>query len=471
MDFPIFHLDFLGNRMLIALIAVLHVFINHSLAVGAMPLITALEWWGYRKGDKRWDHLAYRILTVCFVVTTTVGALTGVGIWFSTSLVNPYAIGSLIRVFFWAWFTEWLVFAAEVVFIMVYYLTWKRLQDRKKLHIGAGAVLSLFSWVTMAIITAILGFMMDPGSWMSEESFLSGVFNPIYLPQLAFRTPVAMVAAGWLALFLTFFFTRKDLDLRNRAIRWISMWSLAWLPFAVGGAWWYWKVIPAWMTENLPVALGTQRFASWYDDLLLTLAVMAGLVLTIALLGIARPRSMPRLGMLIPFAATLVLLGSFERVREFIRKPYIIGQYMYANGLRVDDYPLFKEEGLLRHATYSSVREITDANRVEAGSEVFRLACTRCHTATGVNAVTDRLQVLYGRGPWDPKGIKYYLIGMHTARPFMPPFPGTDREAGALADYLIDLRRFPRPIEGAQNIGAETPPAGAAASTDTTGGA
>ena len=45
MDFPVFHLDFLGNRMLIATIAVLHVIINHSLAVGAMPLVAAMEWW------------------------------------------------------------------------------------------------------------------------------------------------------------------------------------------------------------------------------------------------------------------------------------------------------------------------------------------------------------------------------------------------------------------------------------------
>ena len=202
MDFPIFHLDFLGNRMLIAMIAVLHVVINHSLAVGAMPLVAAMEWWGHKKDDQRWDRLAYRILTVCFVLTTTVGALTGVGIWLSTSLVNPYAIGSLIRVFFWAWFIEWLVFVAEVLCIMVYYLTWKRLADRKRLHIGIGITLAIFSWVTMVIITAILGFMMDPGSWMSEESFVAGVFNPIYLPQLAFRTPVAMIAAGCLALFL-----------------------------------------------------------------------------------------------------------------------------------------------------------------------------------------------------------------------------------------------------------------------------
>ncbi len=101
-----------------------------------MPLVTFLEWWGHRRGDQRWDTLAYRILTVCFVVTTTLGALTGVGIWLSTSLVNPYAIGSPIRVFFWAWFIEWIVFVVEVVCIMAYYLSWKRMRDRKTLPIG-----------------------------------------------------------------------------------------------------------------------------------------------------------------------------------------------------------------------------------------------------------------------------------------------------------------------------------------------
>jgi len=457
MDFPVFHLDFVGNRMLIALIAVLHVFINHSLAVGAMPLVTAMEWRGHRLNDQRWDLLAYRILTVCFVITTTLGALTGVGIWLSTSLVNPYAIGSLIRVFFWAWFLEWLVFVAEVVFIMIYYLTWKRMREKKTAHIAVGAVLSLFSWVTMAIITAILGFMMDPGSWTARESFFSGVFNPIYLPQLAFRTPVAMVAAGWLALFLTFFFTRRDRDLRGQAVRLLSLWSLAWLPAAAAGALWYWRVIPRWMAGNVPIALGTQRFASWHDQLLVVLAAMAATVFLAAVLGTLIPKRVPPVALLLPFAMTLVLLGSFERVREFIRKPYVIGEYMYANGLRVADYPLYKEEGVLRHATYTRVRAVTEENGVEAGAEVFRLTCTRCHTATGINAVTDRLRDLYGNGDWDRDTVKYYLLGMHTARPFMPPFPGTEREAGALADYLLDLRAVRRPVIGAQDAGVTIP--------------
>ena len=46
---------------------------------------------------------------------------------------------------------------------------------------------------------------------------------------------------------------------------------------------------------------------------------------------------------------------------------------------------------------------------------------------------------LDGNGPWDRDTVKFYVLGMHTARPYMPPFPGNDPEAGALADYLIDL--------------------------------
>ena len=89
MDLPVFHLDFLNNRMLIAIIAILHVIINHAMAVGGIPLVTFLEWRGLKQRDPEWDRIAHRIMTVFFVVTTTVGALTGVGIWFSASLINP----------------------------------------------------------------------------------------------------------------------------------------------------------------------------------------------------------------------------------------------------------------------------------------------------------------------------------------------------------------------------------------------
>jgi hypothetical protein len=112
MGFPMFHLDWLNDRFLIAAIAILHVFINHGLAVGFIPYITWLEQKGVKNApsnqitDLKWDNLIYQKMKVAFIITTTIGAMTGVGIWFSVALVSPASIGSLIRVFYWAWFTE-----------------------------------------------------------------------------------------------------------------------------------------------------------------------------------------------------------------------------------------------------------------------------------------------------------------------------------------------------------------------------
>lgn len=122
MDFPMFHLDWLNNRFLIAAIAVVHVSINHGLAVGYIPYIVWLEQRGIKNSapdqitDPKWDALVYGKMKVAFIITTTLGAMTGVGIWFSAALISPASIGSLIRVFYWAWFTEWLVFAGAILY-------------------------------------------------------------------------------------------------------------------------------------------------------------------------------------------------------------------------------------------------------------------------------------------------------------------------------------------------------------------
>jgi mono/diheme cytochrome c family protein len=457
MDFPAFHLDFFGNRILFAVIGILHVLINHALAVGAVPFIALMEWRGHRQGFPAWDDLAYRILKVCFIITTSVGALTGVGIWFSASLVNPYAIASLLRVFFWFWLMEWLVFLAEVTLIMVYFLTWYGWGQRnKKAHIALGFGLSLFSWFTMAVIVAILGFMMHTGRWPQHPTLLSGILNPIYGPQLLFRTAAAMIAAGVWGLFLAYFFTKRGGDFRARVVRFACAWSLAWTPFCLAGAALYWKVIPQWMLSNLPVALATQAFEQWHRTLAYLVGAAVILVAVVALWGLIRPRWLPRWVLLAPFILSMAMLAYFERIREFIRKPYAIADYMYSSGLRPEEYPLLKEEGLLAHATYVSVRDVTGENRIEAGREVFTIACTRCHTVTGVNSVVSKLTGLYGPKPWEHAVVRGYLTNMHNTRPFMPPAPGSDEELDALTDYLLSLQQNPQRLEGAQTVGVQS---------------
>ncbi|MEW6235485.1 MAG: cytochrome c [Candidatus Omnitrophota bacterium] len=459
MDLPVFHLDFFGNRILIGIIAIVHVFINHPMAVGAMPLITLMEWTGKRTGDRRWDDLAYKILTVCFIVTTSLGALTGVGIWFSTSLVNPYAIGSLIHIFYWAWFTEWIVFCVEVILILLYYLLWKKWEGPlKNRHIILGAVLSISSWLTMAIITAILAYMMDIGDWRLGKGLLAAIMNPLYLPQLAFRTPLAMATAGFFALLLTYFFLKYDAVFRASVARWISIWTLAWLPFCLAAGIWYWRMIPDALTQNLNVAVATQIFETHYNLILVSLYVFILLALLFLLWVVIKPLQVPRYVLLIPFMVGILTLGYFERVREFLRKPYVIADYMYANGIRVDDYPLLNQRGILPYAVYAREKTVTDENKILAGRDVFMIACTRCHTTNGVNGILAKFQNLYGPGPWDAETMALYIRGMHNARPFMPPFPGNDAELNALVQYLLTLRQYPIPLKGAQTADAVPPP-------------
>jgi mono/diheme cytochrome c family protein len=469
MDFPMFHLDWLNNRMLIAIIAILHVIINHGLAVGFMPFVTWLEQRGVSRSGKdqitdlEWDQMVYKIMKVAFIITTTIGAMTGVGIWFSVALVSPASIGSLIRVFFWAWFTEWIVFVTEVVLIMIYFLTWKNSNTSLKSkirHINFGWYLSIFSWITMAIIVSILGFMMDPGNWQTHHSLLNGFTNPIYLPQLLFRTPTAMLVAGIFGMFLITLFTKTGSDLRLNAVKYASKWLLLWAPISLIGAYVYYKAMPEAMTANLSTAVGTITFAQYYNALLYVAFAGAGLTIIIGIIGVYKTKLLNPYLVIIPVVTAMAYLGFFERVREFIRKPYVISQYMYSNLLLKDDYVVYKQDGVLKHATYTTVNEVTEDNKVEAGKNVFTIACSRCHTAQGVNSVVYVFDRMYGgKGkPLDIASMAAYMPNMHTGRTFMPEFPGNEKEAEALATYIRYLQQTGDVLEGAQEEGISINP-------------
>ncbi|MCW3807780.1 c-type cytochrome [Plebeiibacterium marinum] len=465
MDFPLFHLDFMGNRMLVAVIAIIHVLINHAIAVGFVPIVTLLEYLGYKSGETEpekgayWDKFSYKLLFVAFVITTTVGALTGVGIWFAAALVNPASIASLIRVFYMAWFTEWLIFVTEVVLIMLYFLSWKRLsktREGKRKHIIFGASLAIFSWLTMAIIVAILGFMMDPGNWLNDGDFWSGVLNPIYMPQLVFRTGVSMMMGGMFALFLSSFFLKKDNPVKVPATRTMTLYTLFWTPIAALGAFIYYIKIPDYMVGNLPVALGTQQFQEWYGSLIYVVAGAVAVAVLVCLGLLWKPRKFPKGWLWIPLILLFGFLGTFERLREFIRKPYVIADYMYANGLLKEDYALFKRDGVLPHSSYTNTSKVTERNRLEAGKNVFKIACTRCHTTGGINSIVTNFEKMYGaEKPFDATAMKAYISGMHNVKIFMPPFPGNEEELDALVLYIKSLQEHPETLEGVQINGTE----------------
>lgn len=455
MDVPLFHLDGMGNRLLIAVIAITHVVINHPMAVGAYPLITAMEWLGFRSKDDRWDQLAKRITFVTFLITSSIGALSGVGIWLSSALVSPFGIGSLLRVFFWNWLFEWTIFVSEVILILAYYLTWDKCHSAKskRAHILLGAMLSIFSWVTMAVIVAILGFMMSSGVWTKEQSVWSATMNPLYVPQLTFRTFFALATAGLYVWFLIAFLLKKSDPMRAKAVRFTAGWTLVFAPFCMLAALWYWQRVPELMTSHAGVALLTQKFSQWQSQFLVIAGSVIAILMFVAVLGVVKPRMVPTTGLVVTSVLAIGLLGHFERVREFVRKPYIIADYMYSNGVRVDQLALFQQEGILPHSAYYNIGPITDENRVEAGKHVFLLTCTRCHTTNGMNGVVQKFEKLYGKDHWDSQQVGTFISSMHLTRTYMPPFPGNADEAKALATFICKLQDSPTGLTGAQGAG------------------
>ncbi|MED3662838.1 cytochrome c, partial [Ureibacillus terrenus] len=216
---------------MIAIIAIAHVLISHGVAIGTSVLTVSLEYRAFKTNNQKLDGLAKNMAKWILIITTTIGAMTGVGIWFSTTVIQPDSIGSLLRIFFWAWVTEWVCFITEVILLLVYYYTWNRWQDpeKKRKHIYIGIALSIASWLTMAIITGVLAAKLTPGKWIETFSFWNAFFNPTYLPSLGFRMFLAILLAIVFAAFFIRLFV-KELSVREEAFKVFGFWGAISLP-------------------------------------------------------------------------------------------------------------------------------------------------------------------------------------------------------------------------------------------------
>jgi mono/diheme cytochrome c family protein len=153
-----------------------------------------------------------------------------------------------------------------------------------------------------------------------------------------------------------------------------------------------------------------------------------------------KPKRAPLFAAIVMVIGASALIGEFERVREFVRKPYIIYGYMYANGVREADIPFMKKEGYLKHATFvpPQFRKITDENKEVVGQYLFKMECRFCHTVNGINGIKARIEKLGIQG--NEEAIYARLGSLNSpATPYMPPFAGNDEERHALAAYLKTL--------------------------------
>lgn len=372
----------------------------------------------------------FRILVL---ISFVIGALTGVAMWFTTIQISPRTIGVMIDEFHWVWATEWTFFCLEVVAGYAFYRYGKRLTDRARMTLLV--LYTLAAWFSLFWINGILAWQLTPGEWTSSHNVWAGFFNPSFWPSLIFRTIVAMTIASLVACVVINTMTGLDREdrrkLENKAAYLLAPMVL--MPLL--GAW-FLAVIP---DDSRSWVLGGSPAMSMF----LAIAVGASLLIGgYALIGLIRQKlyingATATLLVALAFGAT----AGGEFVREGVRKPYTIRQYLYSNSIKPGEVAHLREVGSTTSDPYPlKYAEQYPTDDLRLGAKTFRVQCSVCHTMDGVNGLT------HLAGTWTTDQKRMNIAKLQHTKAFMPPFSGDARELNALV-RLIEWTQAGRPAD------------------------
>ena len=446
MNYPVWELTTAGGGLLIALMAVFHVYIAHF-AVGGGLFLVLLEKKAYAQQSNEMLGYLKRHARFFLLLTMVFGGITGVGIWFTIALLNPAATSNLIHTFVFGWATEWVCFVGEIIALFIYYYTFGKMRPAQ--HLRIGWLYFIFAWLSLFLINGIIDFMLTPGDWLQNGSFWSGFFNPSMWPALVFRTAIACAFAGIFGFLTSVFIT--DTDLRQRMVRYCARWILLAFVGAIFGAWWYFAVLP----QSIQTMM-LKRSPELMPYVQIFLAAAAVVVCTGLIIGLKMPQPVQKTLAVILLIVGLVFMGGFEFLREGGRRPFVIYDHMYANAIYAGETDQINGQGLLNTARWVKHRELTAENQLAAGREIFRIQCLSCHSVGGplndILPLTAKFSVF---------GMDSMLNGLGKINNYMPQFVGTAAERSALASYIaVELQAKGKPPEPAPptRISHEVPP-------------
>jgi len=376
MNYPIWDVAF-GGGILMAVVAIPHVIVSHF-AIGGGIVIALTETLAARRRDPGLRELARRSSLVLILVSTVFGAISGVGIWVVAGLVSPGAISALIHTYVWGWAIEWVFFFVEIVAALVYYSTWDRIS--KGAHIMVGWIYAISAYLSLVVINGIITFMLTPGQWLETGSFWDGFFNPTYWPSLVLRTGIVLLMA---TVFMVLVVGKTEDEHRPGQARYLGWWLLAGVLLSYGGYRWWEAVLPEGVqalfrgaSPHLASLASTRHLTLWA----LTATLALGVLMLLAVPRMAR--TLPAIALML---AAFTFFGSYERLREGVRKPFLIHSHMFSNGLVVDEIADINRRGYL--AVSGWARRAAGDDAAARGREVFRGQCSACHTIDGYQAI------------------------------------------------------------------------------------
>ncbi|MEI7999212.1 MAG: cytochrome ubiquinol oxidase subunit I [Candidatus Omnitrophota bacterium] len=451
MNYPFWVVPHIGSGWVIGMIAIFHVMISQFAVGGGMYLYFA-ERKALREGRRDWLKVIKSHSRFFLLLTSIFGTVSGVGIWFAIGLAAPEATSTLIHNFVFGWAIEWVFFMVELSTVMVYYYTWDRISD--ELHLKVGLLYAVASVFTLIIINGILTFKLTPGAeWLSvagtgqeASRFWAAFFNPTYWPSLLLRLTVCFSLAGVWSLVTCSRMENQPGNLKAELVRWSAKWLLPMffaLPFLLV---WFLSQIPETQRGLLERGINTMGPGTFTQVTRMVIVIVMTSVTIVGVVYFFAWRSPTDFTFAHAVAIMLMALcatGSSEYVREMLRKPYIVVDHMYSNGVRKSAVDKFNKEGFLAHTQWVSKN---GDEHLAKGEAMFRGQCMSCHT---VDVYRPMKKLLAGR---DREGIGNFLkiLYEHKAdspyRAFMPQIVGTPEEIEALRDYLLTLEPKPQSL-------------------------
>lgn len=421
--YPVNDYDPLMKGLIIGGMGIFHVFLA-QFAIGGGLLMCYFQ----KISTKKNAHPAIRqfldgYFKALVLISFVLGAVTGVGMWFTSVQIGPHTIGLMIDHFHWFWATEWIFFCIEVVAGYTYYRYHNKLDQKTAFRLLA--LYSFAAWASLFWINGILSWQLTPGNWLVSKSVWEGFFNPSFWPSLIYRTTVSMTIAALVACLVVNLMSSFGQEAKKHLINKSSHFLAVMIPMPIIGLW-YLAVLP---DDSKSWIMGGSVAMTMFMALAVATSTLIGIYAVAGLLFKKLYINGPTALLLVTLAFAATAGGEF--VREGVRKPYTIRGALYSNSVTPQTIQYLRKNGSVTNDPYPLQNAAQYPNKqLRLGQKVYRMQCNICHTMAGANSLT------HLTGSWTLDQMRLNIAKLQYTKSFMPPFAGNAAELEALVQSI-----------------------------------